>query len=123
MAEIATLRIQLGQMEALRDTDKGLADQLKAAVAASETNQNELLRLQGQGSRLPQLEQEDAQLKSERQGLVLRMGQLSANHGGSRAAHLNGLGISAPDGPRFGSIGLREKILIFGRTWATDSYL
>jgi hypothetical protein len=119
MAEITTLRIQLGQLEALRDTDMGLADQLKAAAAASETNQNELLRLRGQGSRLRQLKQENAQ----RQQLGLRMGQLSANHSGSRAAHLNGLGISAPDGPRFGSIGLREKILIFGRTWATDFYL
>ena len=78
MAENADLRNQLGQMEALHDTNEGLAAQLKAAIAASQTNQNELLRLRSQGSRLRQLEQENAQLKSERQQLALKMQQPQA---------------------------------------------
>ena len=75
MAENADLRSQLVQMSSLQDSNEGLAQQSKAAIAASQTNQNELLRLRGQGSRLRQLEQENAQLKSERQQLALRMRQ------------------------------------------------
>lgn len=78
MAESADLRSQLGQMGSLQDTNEGLAQQLKAAVAASQTNQNELLRLRGQGLRFRQLEQENAQLKSERQRLALQMRQSPA---------------------------------------------
>ena len=75
MAVNADLRSQLVQMSSLQDSNEGLAQQLKAAIAASQTNQNELLRLRGQGSRLRQLEQENAQLKTERQQLVLQMRQ------------------------------------------------
>jgi hypothetical protein len=75
MAENADLRSQLVQMSSLQDSNEGLAQQLNAAIAASQTNQNELLRLRGQGSRLRQLEQENAQLKSERQQLALQMRQ------------------------------------------------
>ncbi len=75
MAENADLRSQLVQMSSLQDSNEGLAQQLKAAFAASQTNQNELLRLRSQGSRLRQLEQENAQLKSERQQLALQMRQ------------------------------------------------
>jgi len=78
MAENADLRSQLGQMASLQDTNDGLAEQLKAAIAASQTNQNELLRLRGQGLRLRQLEQENGQLKSERQQLALQMQQRQA---------------------------------------------
>src|SRR5579872_4495581 len=69
MAENTDLRSQLVQMSSLQDRNEGLAQQLKAAIAASQTNQNELLRLRGQGSRLRQLEKENTQLKSERQQL------------------------------------------------------
>ena len=72
MAENADLRSQLGQIESLQDTNERLAEQLKAAVASSQTNQNELLRLRGQGSRLRQLEQENAQLKAQRQQIALQ---------------------------------------------------
>jgi hypothetical protein len=75
MAENADLRSQLAQMSSLQDSNEGLAQQLKAAIAASQTNQNELLRLRGQGLRLRQLEHENAQLKSERQQLALQMPQ------------------------------------------------
>src|ERR1019366_1424273 len=75
MAENADLRSQLAQMSPLQENNEALAQQLKAAIAASQTNQNELLRLRGQGSRLRQVEQENAQLKSERQQLALQMRQ------------------------------------------------
>lgn len=78
MAENADLRNRLGQMEELHDTNDGLANRLKAAIAASQTNQNELMRLRGQGARLRQLEQENAQLKSEKQQLVLQKQQSHA---------------------------------------------
>ena len=78
MAENADLRSQLGQISSLQDTHEGLSQQLKAAVAASQTNQNELLRLRGQGLRFRQLEQENAKLKSERQQLALQMRQSPA---------------------------------------------
>jgi multidrug efflux pump subunit AcrA (membrane-fusion protein) len=78
MTENADLRSQLIQMSSLQDSNEDLAQQLKAAIAASQTNQNELLRLRGQGSRLRQLEQENAQLKSERQQLALQMRQSQA---------------------------------------------
>ena len=78
VAENADLRSQLAQTASLQDSNEGLAQQLKAAIAASQTNQNELLRLRGQGSRLRQLEQEYAQLKSERQQLALQIRQSQA---------------------------------------------
>jgi predicted RNase H-like nuclease (RuvC/YqgF family) len=78
MAENADLRSQFGQMGLLQDTNEGLAQQLKTAVESSRTNQNELLRLRGQGLRLRQLEQDNAQLKSERQQLALQMRQSQA---------------------------------------------
>ena len=65
-------------MSSLQDSNEGLAQQLKAAIAASQTNQNELLRLRGQGSRLRQLEQENAQLKSDRQQLAMQVRQPQA---------------------------------------------
>ncbi len=77
-ADNADLLSQLGQMGSLQDTNESLAHQLKAAIAASQTNQSELLRMRGQGSRLRQLEQENAQLKSEREQLALRMQQPQA---------------------------------------------
>ena len=67
VTENADLRRQLGQIGSLRDTNDLLAEQLKAADASSQTNQSELLRLRGQRSRFRQLEQENAQLKAERQ--------------------------------------------------------
>lgn len=78
LAENADLRSQLGQMGSLQDTSERLAEQLKAAVASSQTNQNELLRLRGQGVRFRQLEQENAQLKAERQQLTHQMQQQQA---------------------------------------------
>jgi predicted RNase H-like nuclease (RuvC/YqgF family) len=78
MAENADLLNQVGQMGSLRDANEVLAQQLNAASAASQTNQNELLRLRGQGARLRQLEQENAQLKSERQRVDAQMQQSQA---------------------------------------------
>ena len=77
-AENAELRSHLAQISSLQDTNEGLDRQLRAAIAASQTNQNELLRLRGQGSRLRQLEQENAQLNSERQQLALQAQQSQA---------------------------------------------
>jgi hypothetical protein len=86
MAENADLRSQLGQMGSLQDTNEGLAQRLKATVESSRTNENELLRLRGQGLRLRQLEQENAQLKAQRQQLDRQMQQqqapvISSEHG------------------------------------------
>jgi len=78
VAENADLRSQLARMGSLQASSEGLAQQLNAAIAASQTNQNELLRLRGQGSRLRQLEQENAQLKSERGQLALQMREARA---------------------------------------------
>lgn len=69
MAENADLRTQLGQMASLQDSNGHLAEQLKAAVETSQGNQTELLRLRGQGARVRQLEQENSQLKAQRQQL------------------------------------------------------
>jgi hypothetical protein len=66
VAENADLRSQLSQMGSLQDSNERLAERLKAAVASSQTNQNELLRLRGQGLRLRQLEHENAQLNAQR---------------------------------------------------------
>jgi len=75
MAENADLRSQLGQMGSLQDTNEGLTQQLKTAVELSLANRNELLRLRGQGVRSRQLEQENAQLKAERQQLTRHVQQ------------------------------------------------
>ncbi len=80
MDENADLRTQLDQIAPLRDSNEHLAEQLKANVETSQANQNELVRLRGQGVRLRQLEQENAQLKAQRQQLAqqMREGQLAA---------------------------------------------
>jgi len=72
-AENAELRVQLEQIAVLQETNEDLANQLKAAIAASQTNQSELLRLRGQAVRLRPLEQENAQIRSDRQQLALQM--------------------------------------------------
>jgi len=72
-AEIAELRTQPDQMASLQDTNRQLAEQLKAATEASQANQNELMRLRGQGSRLRHLEQENAQLQAQRQEVRRRL--------------------------------------------------
>jgi len=77
-AENAELRVQLEQIAVLQETNEDLANQLKAAIAASQTNQSELLRLRGQAVRLRQLEQENAQIRSDRQQLALQMQQSQA---------------------------------------------
>jgi uncharacterized protein YydD (DUF2326 family) len=66
-AESADLRRQLSLMVSLQETNGHLAEQLKAAVEASEANQGELARLRGQAVRLRQVETENAQLKSQTQ--------------------------------------------------------
>ena len=77
--ENADLRTQLNQMASLRDSDGHLGEQLKAAVETSQADRNELARLRGQGVRLRQLEQENTQLKAQRQQLAQQIheGQLA----------------------------------------------
>ena len=77
-AEVQTLLQQKDVLASLQDSNEDLAQQLKNAIAASQTQQNELLRLRGQGSRLRQLEQENAQLKAQRQQLDQQMQQPQA---------------------------------------------
>ena len=78
-AENADLRTQLSEIVSLQDTNGRLAEQLKAAAETSQVNQNELLRLRGQGVRLRQLEQENTQLKAQRQQLDHQMQQPQAS--------------------------------------------
>ena len=73
--ENADLRTQLSQMASLQDANGRLAEQLKAAAETSQANQNELLRLRGQGSRVRQLERENTQLTAQRQQLDRQMRQ------------------------------------------------
>lgn len=69
LADNADLRAQLSQLASLQASNEHLAEQLKARVESSQANQTELLRLRGQGVRLRQLEQENSQLKAQRQQL------------------------------------------------------
>lgn len=73
--ENADLRTQLSQMASLQDANGRLAEQLKAAAETSQANQNELLRLRGQGARVRQLERENTQLTAQRQQLDRQMQQ------------------------------------------------
>jgi len=77
MTENADLRSQLGRLASLSAANESLARQLEATRAAR-TNQDELLRLRAQGARLRQLEQENVQLKSERQQLATQLRQSQA---------------------------------------------
>jgi hypothetical protein len=79
VAENADLRTQLSEIVSLQDTNGRLAQQLKAAAETSQVNQDELLRLRGQGVRLRQLEQENTQLKAQRQQLDQQMQQPQAS--------------------------------------------
>jgi len=83
--ENADLRNQLNQMASLRDSNGQLAEQLKAAGETSQANQNELMRLRGQGVRLRQLEQENTQLKAQRQQLTQQMREVQS--AAASAAH------------------------------------
>jgi TolA-binding protein len=75
MAENADLRSQLEMLGPLKDTSELLAQQLKAATRTSQSNQYEILRLRGQVSRMQQLEQDNTQLKTQRQQLEDRAQQ------------------------------------------------
>jgi hypothetical protein len=66
-AENAGLRTQLNQIASLKDSNGQLAEKLKAAVETSQANHMELMRLRGQDLKLRQLEQENNQLKAQRQ--------------------------------------------------------
>ncbi len=67
LVESAVLHDQLGQAASLRDENQRLAAQLKTSVEGSPVDQRELMRLRAQSPKLRQLEQENAQLKAERQ--------------------------------------------------------
>src|SRR5678815_4961550 len=67
LAENADLRTQLAQMASIQDTNDFLAAQLEEVVGTSQAQQLELMRLRGQGVRIRQLEQENIQLKAQRQ--------------------------------------------------------
>jgi hypothetical protein len=66
-AESATLHEQLGQVASIREENQRLSEQLKVSAEGAPGDQRELLRLRAQSSKLRQLEQENAQLKVERQ--------------------------------------------------------
>ena len=65
--ENAGLRTQLNQMASLQDSNGHLAVPLKSAVEASQADRGELMRLRGQAVKLRQLEQENIDLKAQRQ--------------------------------------------------------
>src|ERR1700730_14233327 len=67
IAESAALHDQLGQATSLRDENQRLAAQLKVSLEGAPADQRELMRLRAQSSKLRQREQENVQLKAERQ--------------------------------------------------------
>jgi hypothetical protein len=69
------LRHQLGQLATLESTNEHLTGRLSAALEVSQANQIELARLRGQSVKLRQLEQENAQLKTQRQQLDRQLHQ------------------------------------------------
>src|SRR5438132_1102711 len=70
MVECAALHDQFVQIASLRDENQHLATQVKAGVEDSQADRHELMRLRAQSSRLLRLEQENTQLKVERQWLA-----------------------------------------------------
>ena len=75
IAERAVLRDQVRQAASERDEIQRLAEQIRTSVQASEADRRELMRLRAQLSRLRQVEQENAQLKTEHQRLVSQVSQ------------------------------------------------
>jgi hypothetical protein len=63
--ENAELRNQLSQVTFLQDSNQALSELLLATIQSGQSNQQELLRLRGQGVRLRQLERENGQLKAQ----------------------------------------------------------
>jgi hypothetical protein len=74
-AERAVLRVQVGEAASQRDEIQRLAAQVKATVESSEADRGELMRLRAQSSKLRQVEQENIQLKIERQRLASLVAQ------------------------------------------------
>lgn len=120
VAENADLRTQLSEIVSLQDTNGRLAEQLKAAVETSQVNQNERLRLRGQGVRLRQLEQENTQLKAQRQELDRQMQQPQASVASSEQGRITAVSETAKptgDSPRrdttdLGSLELQSGIAV-----------
>ena len=77
-AESAALREQVVQSASLHEENVRLAEQLKTAVAASEADRKELLRLRALASRLRLVEQKNAQMKVERQRLAGQVAQANS---------------------------------------------
>ncbi len=75
IAEQAVLRDQIGQAASLRDEVQRLTAQIKANAEGSEADRLELMRLRSQSTRLRQVEQENAQLKTELQRLASQLSQ------------------------------------------------
>lgn len=73
MAEAAALREQLTQAATLREENERLDQQLRTAAERSQADLSELVRLRGQAGRTRQVEQENAQLKVERDRLAKRV--------------------------------------------------
>jgi len=95
-AENADLRTQLSQIASLKDSNEQLAEHLKAAVETSQANQNELMRLRGQGSRLRQLEEENMQLKAQRQQLDRQISEAQLAAASSQQAQATPVAVINP---------------------------
>jgi hypothetical protein len=79
MEETASLRNQLEQAATLREDNDRLTRQLRTAEERSQTDLSELVRLRGQAGRSRQIEQENAQLKLERDRLFERAQSTAPN--------------------------------------------
>lgn len=73
--ENAALRVQTGQLAQARADIRHLNDQLKAAAAAPKAEHEELLRLRGQVGALRGIQQENEQLKAQRNRLAQELQQ------------------------------------------------
>ena len=92
-------RWQLSQIVSLQETIERLAEQLKGAVASSRTNQNELLRLRVQRVRFRQLEQENAELKTQRQQLTRQPSQAAGASAEQRPTAISEVAKATGDSP------------------------
>ena len=90
-AEIAALRGQIAEAAKLREQDaqsiNRLKNSLRAEAERTQAERTELMRLRAQAARLRQSEQENAQLKSERDRLAKNTGPLAVGETKEVATH------------------------------------
>ena len=116
-AENADLRAQLAQAAYMGKNAESSSERSRAAVKSAQADRDELLRLRGQAVRLRQLEQENAQLKLQRERAGRQMGEALmavASPGQPLATSTSDLtvrtGIPPPDTTDLGMLELQDRV-------------